>query len=75
MKVKTSITLSQESLEALDNMEEFSNRSQAIEMAVQTFLKLRAKQHRNQRDLHLLNKHHHRLNAEAADVLGYQVLL
>lgn len=73
MKVKTSITLSEESLQALDQLQEFANRSQAIEMAVQTYLNLRAKQRRNRKDLKLLNKHHHRFNAEAAEVLSYQI--
>jgi len=76
MKIKTSITLSEEVLLEIDKISgESRNRSAFIEMAIRDFLKKRAKKIRDDRDLEILNKNSKRLNREAEDVLSYQVEL
>ena len=73
MKVKTSITLSEDLVEGLDALlGEFKNRSDAIEQAVRSFLERRAKAMREKRDLKILNARSGRLNEEAEEVLSYQ---
>jgi metal-responsive CopG/Arc/MetJ family transcriptional regulator len=74
MKVKTSITLSSDILEAIDRHSvEFKSRSQFIETAARSFLKQLEKLEVDRRDLELINLHADELNAEADDVLDYQV--
>ena len=74
MKTKTSITLSEDILQAIDqNLGESKNRSAFIERALRDYLGRRTKALRNDRDLEILNKHSKRLNREAEDVLTYQV--
>lgn len=76
MKVKTSITLSEDLLEAMDRfLGEFKNRSDLIEQAVRSFLKRRARASREKKDLQILNDTAEDLNAEAEDVLSYQIEL
>ena len=76
MKIKTSITLSEEILLEIDKISgESRNRSAFIEIAIRDFLKKRAKKIRDDRDLEILNKNSKRLNREAEDVLSYQVEL
>ena len=76
MKIKTSITLSEEVLVEIDKISgETRNRSAFIEIAIRDFLKKRAKKIRDDRDLEILNKNSKRLNREAEDVLSYQVEL
>ena len=76
MKIKTSITLSEEVLLEIDKISgETRNRSAFIEIAIRDFLKKRAKKIRDDRDLEILNKNSKRLNREAEDVLSYQVEL
>jgi len=76
MKIKTSITLSEEVLLEIDKISGQSrNRSAFIEIAIRDFLKKRAKKIRDDRDLEILNKNSKRLNREAEDVLSYQVEL
>jgi len=76
MKIKTSITLSEEVLLEIDKISgETRNRSAFIEIAIRDFLKKRAKKIRDARDLEILNKNSKRLNREAEDVLSYQVEL
>ena len=76
MKIKTSITLSEEVLREIDQISgESRNRSAFIEIAIRDFLKKRAKKIRDDRDLEILNKNSKRLNREAEDVLSYQVEL
>lgn len=73
MKVKTSITLSDGVLEAVDRLlPEYKTRSAAIEAAVVDFVAAHAKRRRDRRDRDLLDRHAERLNAEATDVLDYQ---
>jgi metal-responsive CopG/Arc/MetJ family transcriptional regulator len=71
MKVKTSITLSKDILEAIDRIiVKPQNRSAFIEN-----LKKRAKKLRDEKDLEILNKRADRLNREVEDVLSNQVEL
>jgi metal-responsive CopG/Arc/MetJ family transcriptional regulator len=74
MKVKTSITLSEEILHAIDQiLGESKNRSAFIEYALRDYLLKRSKALRNEKDLEILNRNSKRLNKEAQDVLTYQV--
>ena len=75
MKVKTSITLSSDLLEAVDaRTGRGQSRSQFIELALRAFLEQTARDERNARDIEILNRRAERLNREAADVLTYQVI-
>ena len=75
MKVKTSVTLSPETLQMLD---EFAapglNRSRLIERAVLEFVKRRRREEREAKDLEILNRSAEELNREVEDVLAFQVL-
>ena len=76
MKVKTSITLSQEILEAMDRISSrYKNRSDLIETAIRAYLAELEGEERDRRDLEMINRNADRLNREAADVLKYQVEL
>jgi len=76
MKTKTSITLSEDLLKAVDDVaEDFKNRSDVIEQALRHFLTHRMKKLREERDLKILNQKATDLNDEAEDVLSYQVEL
>jgi metal-responsive CopG/Arc/MetJ family transcriptional regulator len=73
MKVKTSITLSEEVLEAVDQLAmKAGGRSQVIETALRDYLARRKRATRDARDLALLNRDADELNAEMADILEYQ---
>ena len=75
MKVKTSITLSPDLLEAIDAQAgRERTRSEFIEAALRAFLTQTRRHERNARDLDILNRRADRLNREAADVLTYQVI-
>jgi metal-responsive CopG/Arc/MetJ family transcriptional regulator len=74
MKVKTSITLSEELMRSIDEAAgDRINRSQFIEEAVKEYIVQRARKKREFDDLAILNKKADKLNKEAADVLSYQV--
>ena len=76
MKVKTSITLSEELISAMDALSsQYGTRSALIEQAVRDFLATVAQRQREAQDLEILNRHAEALNVEAADVLSYQVEL
>ena len=76
MKVKTSVTLSEELLKAIDRRSgEFKNRSDFIETAVRAFIAQMVRDEQNARDLAIIDREADRLNQEAADVLAYQVPL
>ena len=76
MKVKTSITLSAELLRQIDALaSQYGTRSALIEQAVREFLAAQAKRTREAQDLEILNRRAEALNAEAEDVLSYQVEL
>ncbi len=74
MKLKTSITLPAELLEVVDRrVEAGQSRSDFIEIAIRIRLAQLQRDERDARDLETLNRHADQLNAEAEDVLSYQV--
>jgi len=74
MKIKTSVTLSEDLLEKLDRLAgPRRNRSAVIERAVRDFVASQARRLRDARDLEILDRNAERLNREAADVLSFQV--
>ncbi len=74
MKSKTSVTLSEDLIAAIDRLAGPSrSRSAVIERAVREPLALEARRSRDARDREILDRHAERLNREAADVLSYQV--
>ena len=76
MKVKTSVTLSQELLALIDQqLQGENNRSAFIELAVKTYLDLITRNKRDQSDLQIINRLSEKLNREAIDVLRYQAEL
>ena len=72
MRVKTSITLSDDLLAAIDRTG--SDRSLFIEMAARKYLAETIKAHHETADAAILDKIVDRLNEEAADVLEYQII-
>lgn len=73
MKVKTSITLSEDIIEIVDRLAgESRNRSEFIEFALRSYLARREREDQNARDLKIINRKHTRLNKEAEDVLTFQ---
>jgi metal-responsive CopG/Arc/MetJ family transcriptional regulator len=75
MKVKTSITLSEEMLDAIDKHSTlFKNRSDFIETAVRAYIANIIRDEQDSRDLAIINREADRLNKEATDVLAYQVI-
>lgn len=65
MKIKTSITLSEEVLREIDQISgESRNRSAFIENAIQDYLKKRAKKISDDRDLEILNRNSKRLKRD-----------
>ena len=76
MKIKTSITLSQEILTLIDQHVEGENsRSAFIELAVKTYLEIIRRSKRDQNDLQIINRLSEKLNREAIDVLHFQAEL
>jgi metal-responsive CopG/Arc/MetJ family transcriptional regulator len=76
MKVKTSITLSDELIRAIDQYgQAYKNRSDFIEAAIWAFIRQIIRNQQNARDIEIINRNADRLNAEALDVLTYQVQL
>lgn len=74
MKVKTSLTLSEQLLAELDRRT-VENRSDFIEKAVWAYLAQLNKAETAARDIRMIDEKAESLNAEAADVLSYQVKL
>ena len=73
MKVKTSITLSEDVLKRVDRLAgQPRQRSEFIEMALLTYLSQTERAAKNLRDLEIINRRAGRLNREAAEVLGFQ---
>ena len=73
MKIKTSITISDDLLKLIDaNMEGENRRSAFIEEAVKAYLEALKRHKRDRKDLEMINKLSVRLNSEAADVLKFQ---
>jgi metal-responsive CopG/Arc/MetJ family transcriptional regulator len=76
MKVKTSVTLSEDLLEAIDRRSgQHRSRSDLIEAAVWAYIAQMARDERNAQDRAIIDREADRLNEEAADVLAYQVPL
>jgi metal-responsive CopG/Arc/MetJ family transcriptional regulator len=74
MKVKTSITLSPEVLEAVDRVAgATSSRSEIIEQAIREFLVTRARARRDARDVELINEFADQFEAEMADIIATQI--
>ena len=73
MKVKTSITLSDELLKTIDKRaKQFKkNRSDFIEAAARAFIGQLIRDEQNARDLEIINRRAGHLNQKAADVLEY----
>jgi metal-responsive CopG/Arc/MetJ family transcriptional regulator len=73
MKVKTSVTLAEDVLKAVDEQAgDEGNRSAFIEQAVRAYLAGIARKASEARDLEIINRSAKRLNDEAGDVLNYQ---
>ncbi|MCP3963016.1 MAG: hypothetical protein GY719_34695 [bacterium] len=76
MRRKTSITLSEGTLQALDEIAgPDQNRSRVIEQAVLDYLESRRRRAREARDLEILNRSADDLNREVEEILAYQVEL
>ena len=74
MKIKASITISEELISQIDaQSDRYGNRSAFIEQAVRHFLAVETQRARDARDLEILNARYEVLNEEALDVLSYQV--
>jgi metal-responsive CopG/Arc/MetJ family transcriptional regulator len=74
MKDKTSITLSRDVLAGIDRLAgSRQSRSAVIEAVLRRFLRSRARAEVEAHDLERINRASDRLNAEAAEVLDYQV--
>ena len=74
MKIKTSVTISEDVLKAVDAFSgPHSNRSEFIETAVRRFVEHLRRERRNAKDLAIINRRSKRLNREALEVLEYQV--
>jgi Arc/MetJ family transcription regulator len=74
MKVKTSVTLSADVVAAVAKAaRRHETRSAAIERLLRERLSASAREEEDRRELERINAHADRLNAEAADVLAYQV--
>jgi len=73
MRVKTSVTLDERVLKAIDKTTTRTrSRSRVLEDAAREFLARRARATREARDLAILNDSAVALNEEMEDVLGYQ---
>jgi len=73
MRVKTSVTIDERVLKAIDKATSPTrSRSRVIEDAAREFLARRARAARDARDLAILNDSAAGLNAEMEDVLSYQ---
>ena len=73
MKEKTSITLSSDLLADIDRVAGSRSRSAFIERVLRKYLNQRARAARDAQDIEKINKAAESLNAEAADVLEYQI--
>ncbi len=76
MKVKTSITLSEDILKFLDKeAEKDESRSEVIDRLLRATITNNHRQTREAKDLEQINRYAEELNKEAEDVLEYQVEL
>ena len=75
MKLKTSITISEDILAAIDKRSgQFKNRSDFIEAAIRAYIERLRRAEQDARDLAIINRQADRLNQEAVDVLAYQII-
>lgn len=80
MKVKTSITLSDELLQTMDKLiesfaEHYHNRSAFLETAAWAFIERLHRATRTANDIEIINRRADYLNKETMDALTYQVPL
>lgn len=76
MKMKTSITLSEDIIRYIDaSTGSRQTRSEFIEHAVRDFIARQVQKERDRKDLSIINKRAEQLNKEAEDVLSYQAEL
>lgn len=74
MKIKTSITLSEDLLATIDEMAvDYRNRSEFIEVTLRKAIARMIRARQDARDILIINQHHDELNAEVEDALSYQV--
>lgn len=75
MKIKTSVTISQELLEVMDDfLDADGNRSQFLEKAAWHYIAQLRRAQRNARDIEIIEQRADSLNAEVLDALAYQVV-
>ena len=72
MKVKTSVTLSEELLDAISAVIGDETRSEFVEEATWRYLRSRNREIRDRHELQTIDANAEKLNDEALDVLGYQ---
>lgn len=73
MKVKTSLTLSEDLLQELDRLAgKEDSRSSFIERILRNFVDQRAQRRRLARDVAAINEHATELNSEMSDALSFQ---
>ncbi len=76
MKVKTSITLSEDLVQTIDEYsDEFKNRSAFLETAAWAFIDQLQRAERDAQDIEIINRRAEYLNDEVMDALAYQVSL
>jgi metal-responsive CopG/Arc/MetJ family transcriptional regulator len=76
MRIKTSVTLSQDVLKAVDKLSRsYKSRSEFVEVALRAFIAQTMRSQQNARDLEIINHRADALNSEAEDVLAYQAPL
>ena len=73
MKVKTSISLSSNILEKVQQVTSEGTRSEFIEMVLWRYFDSVKRDIRDQKDEKILNDAAERLNIEANDILGFQI--
>ncbi len=74
MKIKTSITLSDDLLFMIDERaSEYKNRSEFIEIMMRKALARMNRIQQDTRDILIINKHVDELNAELEDALSFQI--
>jgi len=72
MKIKTSVTLSEELLDSISAETDTANRSAFIEAAAWEYIEARRRAKRDMQETDLINAHADALNTEARETLEYQ---
>jgi metal-responsive CopG/Arc/MetJ family transcriptional regulator len=72
MKIKTSLSLSEDLITLIDELSGSKNRSEFVEKALLDYLERQMRKERDKKDLAIINKKAGKLNQEAEDVLTYQ---